>query len=172
VRKWPGSRAEFDDSKKPQVWHLIRPASVTVNNNAECGVRNKWHLIKPSLETVKNPDPDSFRPQGQRSRTQNPKGEEVVDLELGLFTWTACTGMKVSDFCVLAVPGTRTEWSEIKDRADRAAVATPVRLHSRGRSVWRWRYRKGNLNPRIATTDAPAKTRSRFPGAGPRPCPE
>ena len=37
-------------------------------------------------------------------------------------------GMKVSDFCVLAVPGTRTEWSEIKDRVDRAAVATPVRL--------------------------------------------
>ena len=32
--------------------------------------------------------------------------------------------MKVSDFCVLAVPGTRTEWSEIKDRVDLAAVAT------------------------------------------------
>src|SRR5208282_1077942 len=111
-------------------------------------------------------------PAGQRSRTQNPKGEEVVDLELGLFTWTACMGMKVSDFYVLAVPGTRTEWSEIKDRVDLAAVATPVRLHSRGRSVWRWRYRKGNLNPRIATTGAPAKVRSRFPGAGPRQCPE
>ncbi len=41
-----------------------------------------------------------------------------------LLTWTACTGMKVSDFCVLAVPGTRTEWSEIKDRVDLAAVAT------------------------------------------------
>ena len=32
-----------------------------------------WHLIKPGSETVNNPDPDSFRPQGQRSRTQNPK---------------------------------------------------------------------------------------------------
>src|SRR5271157_3542324 len=32
-----------------------------------------WHLIKPGSETVKNPDPDSFRPQNQRSRTQNPK---------------------------------------------------------------------------------------------------
>src|SRR5271157_6485790 len=66
----------------------------------------------------------------------------------------------------------RSEWSEIKDRVDRAAMATPVRLHSRGRSVWRWRYRKGNLNARIATTGAPAKVRSGFPGGGPRPCPE
>src|SRR5271157_117071 len=32
-----------------------------------------WHLIKPGSETVNNPDPDSFRPQNQRSRTQNPK---------------------------------------------------------------------------------------------------
>ncbi len=32
-----------------------------------------WHLIKPGSETVNNPDPDCFRPQGQRSRTQNPK---------------------------------------------------------------------------------------------------
>jgi hypothetical protein len=54
-------RLVVDDSKKPQIWHLIKPGSGTVNN----------------------PDPDSFRPQGQRSRTQNPKGEEVVDLELG-----------------------------------------------------------------------------------------
>src|SRR5208283_5134130 len=29
--------------------------------------------IKPGSETVNNPDPDSFRPQGQRSRSQNPK---------------------------------------------------------------------------------------------------
>src|SRR5208283_57802 len=29
--------------------------------------------IKPGSETVNNPDPDSFRPQNQRSRTQNPK---------------------------------------------------------------------------------------------------
>src|SRR5271166_1415285 len=29
--------------------------------------------IKPVSETVNNPDPDSFRPQNQRSRTQNPK---------------------------------------------------------------------------------------------------
>src|SRR5208283_4277875 len=29
--------------------------------------------IKLPSETVKNPDPDSFRPQNQRSRTQNPK---------------------------------------------------------------------------------------------------
>src|SRR5208337_4138900 len=32
-----------------------------------------WHLIKPGSETVNNPDPDSFRPQNQRSRAQNPK---------------------------------------------------------------------------------------------------
>ena len=32
-----------------------------------------WHLIKPGSETVNNPDPDSFRPQGQRSRTQKSK---------------------------------------------------------------------------------------------------
>ena len=32
-----------------------------------------WNLIKPGSETVNNPDPDSFRPQNQRSRTQNPK---------------------------------------------------------------------------------------------------
>src|SRR5208337_4472748 len=32
-----------------------------------------WHLIKPGSETVNNPDPESFRPQNQRSRTQNPK---------------------------------------------------------------------------------------------------
>src|SRR5208337_358305 len=29
--------------------------------------------IKPGSETVNNPDPDPFRPQNQRSRTQNPK---------------------------------------------------------------------------------------------------
>ena len=29
--------------------------------------------IKPGSETVNNPDPNSFRPQNQRSRTQNPK---------------------------------------------------------------------------------------------------
>src|SRR5271157_1896570 len=29
--------------------------------------------IKPGSETVKNPDPDSFRPQNQRSRPQNPQ---------------------------------------------------------------------------------------------------
>ena len=29
--------------------------------------------IKPGSETVNNPDPDSFRPQNQRSRTQNPQ---------------------------------------------------------------------------------------------------
>src|SRR5208337_3911217 len=29
--------------------------------------------IKPGSETVNNPDPDSFRPQNQRSRAQNPK---------------------------------------------------------------------------------------------------
>src|SRR5271157_5133193 len=28
---------------------------------------------QPGSKTVKNPDPDSFRPQNQRSRTQNPK---------------------------------------------------------------------------------------------------
>jgi len=28
---------------------------------------------KPGSETVNNPDPDSFRPQNQRSRTQNPE---------------------------------------------------------------------------------------------------
>jgi len=32
-----------------------------------------WHLIKPGSKTVNNTDPDSFRPQNQRSRTQNPK---------------------------------------------------------------------------------------------------
>src|SRR5271166_4113691 len=32
-----------------------------------------WHLIKPGSETVKNPDRDSFRPQNQRSRPQNPQ---------------------------------------------------------------------------------------------------
>ena len=32
-----------------------------------------WHLIKPGSETFNNPDPDSFRPQNQRSRTQNSK---------------------------------------------------------------------------------------------------
>src|SRR5271166_3583503 len=31
-----------------------------------------WKII-PDLETVNNPDPDSFRPQNQRSRAQNPK---------------------------------------------------------------------------------------------------
>src|SRR5271157_5439898 len=29
--------------------------------------------IKPGSETVNNPDPDPFRPQNRRSRTQNPK---------------------------------------------------------------------------------------------------
>ena len=47
----------------------------------------------------------------------------MLTLSWDLLTWTACTGVKVSDFCVLAVPGTRTEWSEIKDRVDLAAVA-------------------------------------------------
>ena len=39
-------------------------------------------------------------------------------------TWTACTGVELSDFYVLAAPGIRTEWFEIKDRVDLAAVAT------------------------------------------------
>ncbi len=95
-----GSRAEFDDSKKPQIWHLIRPGS----------------------ETVNNPDRDSFRP--PRSEVKNPRGRRSLTVSWDLLTWTACTGMKVADFCVLAVPGTRTEWSEIKDRVDLAAVAT------------------------------------------------
>ena len=46
-----------------------------------------------------------------------------MTLSWDLLIWTACTGMKVSDFCVLAVPGTRTELSEIKDRVDLGAVA-------------------------------------------------
>ena len=32
--------------------------------------------------------------------------------------------MELSDFYVLAAPGIRTEWFEIKDRVDLAAVAT------------------------------------------------
>src|SRR5271157_3717768 len=131
VRKWPGPRAEFDDSKKPQVWHLIRPGSETVNNNAECGM--------------------------------------LMNAECGIKTMRIESSFRIPNS---AFRIGRSEWHEIKDRVDRAAVATPVRLHSRQRSIRRSRNRKGNLNARIATTDAPAKTRSRFPGAGPRPCPE
>src|SRR5271165_6603046 len=32
-----------------------------------------WHLIKPASETVNNPDPDPSRPQNQGLSTQNPK---------------------------------------------------------------------------------------------------
>ena len=39
-------------------------------------------------------------------------------------------------------------------------------------TIREWKVRKGKLNARIATTDAPAKVRSRFLGAGPRPSPE
>ncbi len=124
MRKWPGSRAEFDDSKKPQIWHLIKPVSETVNNNAECGVRNKWHLIKPSLARVNNWILTLSDPKIRGQEPKTPRGSRLLTLSRDLLTWTACTGMKVSDFCVLAVPGTRTEWSEIKDRVDLAAVAT------------------------------------------------
>ena len=43
------------------------------------GIKDSWpsasrnSKIKPGSETVNNPDPDSFRPQNQRSRHQNPK---------------------------------------------------------------------------------------------------
>src|SRR5271157_5180009 len=48
--------------------NLIARVSKTCDNRqADSG------KIKPGSETVKNPDPDSFRPQNQRSRTQNPK---------------------------------------------------------------------------------------------------
>ena len=57
-----------------------------------------------------------------------------------LLTWTGCMGMKVSDFYVVAVPGTRAEWSEIKDRVDLAAVATnllgPAAKHQGPRLLW------------------------------------
>src|SRR5271166_2524253 len=45
----------------------------------------------PGSETVKNPDPDSFRPQNQRSRTQNPKQTRPQPLlkEAGLTKPTA-----------------------------------------------------------------------------------
>src|SRR5271166_5057672 len=48
--------------------NLIARVSKTCDNRqADSG------KIKPGSETVKNPDPDSFRPQNQRSRTQNPQ---------------------------------------------------------------------------------------------------
>src|SRR5271166_1230284 len=48
--------------------NLIARVSKTCDNRqADSG------KIKPGSETVKNPDPDSFRPQNQRSRPQNPQ---------------------------------------------------------------------------------------------------
>src|SRR5271166_3578496 len=48
--------------------NLISRVSKTCDNRqADSG------KIKPGSETVKNPDPDSFRPQNQRSRPQNPQ---------------------------------------------------------------------------------------------------
>src|SRR5271166_952346 len=48
--------------------NLISRVSKTCGNRqADSG------KIKPGSETVKNPDPDSFRPQNQRSRPQNPQ---------------------------------------------------------------------------------------------------
>jgi len=43
-----------------------------------------WHLIKPGSKTVNNTDPDSFRPQNQRSRTQNPKQTRRQPLWIGV----------------------------------------------------------------------------------------
>src|SRR5208283_3704859 len=40
--------------------------------------------IKPGSETVNNPDPDAFRPQNQRSRTQNPKQTRPQPLWIGV----------------------------------------------------------------------------------------
>src|SRR5271165_6359406 len=46
---------------------IARVSKTCGNRQADSG------KIKPGSETVKNPDPDSFRPQNQRSRPQNPK---------------------------------------------------------------------------------------------------
>jgi len=40
--------------------------------------------IKPGSETVNNPDPDSFRPQNQRSRPQNPQQTRPQPLWIGV----------------------------------------------------------------------------------------
>jgi len=91
----------------------------------------------------------------------------LLTLSWDLLTWTACTGMKVSDFCVLAVPGTRTEWSEIKDRVDLAAVATnllgPTAKRQGPRLLWEAIYASAIIGDH---SSMPSTVRSRSLPAG------
>ena len=68
----------FTTLRRQAIKNGVEQGNGTQSNRL--GMKDLWpsasrsgHLIKPGSETVNNPDPDSFRPQNQRSRTQNPK---------------------------------------------------------------------------------------------------
>ncbi|MGO8898426.1 MAG: helix-turn-helix domain-containing protein [Isosphaeraceae bacterium] len=89
-------------------------------------------------ETVNNPDPDSFRPQNQRSRTQNPKSRRGLTPRSALAKQAGTTPGVIGRF----LKGERDLRLAI---ADKLAAVLDLQLSKRHGRGWHWTPDHGPL---------------------------